>query len=102
MDSLFEPLTLGKLALRNRVLMAPMTRSRAGPGEMPTDLMMEYYRQRAGAGMIITEGIAPSGNGIGYCRTPGIYTSAQVDGWRRVVDAVHEEGGVIVAQLMHC
>jgi N-ethylmaleimide reductase len=102
MDSLFTPLTLGRLELRNRVVMAPMTRSRAGPGEMPTDLMVEYYRQRAGAGMIVTEGIAPSANGIGYCRTPGIYTSAQVDGWRRVVDAVHAAGGVIVAQLMHC
>ena len=102
MDSLFKPLTLGTLELRNRVLMAPMTRSRAGPGDMPTDLMVEYYRQRAGAGMIVTEGIAPSANGIGYCRTPGIYNAEQVAAWRRVVEAVHAEGGVIVAQLMHC
>jgi N-ethylmaleimide reductase len=102
MDCLFEPLTLGNLKLRNRILMAPMTRSRAGAGAMPTDLMVEYYRQRAGAGMIVTEGIAPSANGIGYCRTPGIYSEEQVAGWRRVVDAVHAEGGVIVAQLMHC
>ena len=102
MDCLFEPLTLGKLALRNRVLMAPMTRSRASPGDMPTEMMVEYYRQRAGAGLIVSEGIAPSANGIGYCRTPGIYNSEQVAGWRRVTDAVHAEGGLIVAQLMHC
>ena len=102
MDSLFTPVTLGRLELRNRVVMAPMTRSRAGPGDMPTDLMVEYYRQRAGAGMIVTEGVAPSANGIGYCRTPGIYNAEQVAGWRRVVEAVHGEGGLIVAQIMHC
>jgi N-ethylmaleimide reductase len=101
-DKLFAPLTLGRLELRNRVVMAPMTRSRAAPGDMPTDLMAEYYRQRAGAGMIVTEGIAPSANGIGYCRTPGIYTAEQVAAWRKVVETVHAAGGVIVAQIMHC
>ena len=92
MDSLFTPVTLGRLQLRNRVVMAPMTRSRAAPGDMPTDLMAEYYRQRAGAGMIVTEGIAPSANGIGYCRTPGIYNDAQTEAWRRIVEGVHAEG----------
>ena len=98
---LFEPVTLGRLQLRNRIVMAPMTRSRAADGDMPTRLMVEYYRQRASAGMIISEGIAPSANGIGYCRTPGIYNNEQVDGWGRVLEAVHGEGGTMVAQLMH-
>jgi N-ethylmaleimide reductase len=102
MDSLFTPLTLGELRLRNRVVMAPMTRSRAGPDAMPTALMTEYYRQRAGAGLIVSEGIAPSANGLGYCRTPGIYNAKQTAAWREVVAAVHGEGGCIVAQLMHC
>jgi N-ethylmaleimide reductase len=98
---LFTPLSLGQLNLRNRIIMAPMTRSRAGADDMPTDLMVEYYRQRAGAGLIISEGIAPSADGIGYCRTPGIYNRDQAQAWRRVTDAVHAEGGSIVAQLMH-
>jgi N-ethylmaleimide reductase len=79
-----------------------MTRSRAkGDGE-PTDLMVDYYRQRASAGLIITEGIYPGKDGKGYCRTPGLVTAAQMTGWRRVVEAVHAEGGTIAAQLMHC
>lgn len=98
---LFSPVTLGALTLRNRIVMAPMTRSRAGADAVPTAVMAEYYRQRAGAGLIITEGIAPSGDGLGYCRTPGIFNEAQVSGWRRVTEAVHAEGGSIVAQLMH-
>ncbi|QFU77821.1 alkene reductase [Halioglobus maricola] len=98
---MFEPLQLGDLQLRNRVVMAPMTRSRAAADGMPTDTMVEYYRQRASAGMIITEGVAPSADGLGYCRTPGIYNPAQAAAWRRVTDAVHGEGGLIVAQLMH-
>jgi len=98
---LFSPVTLGALALRNRIVMAPMTRSRAGADAVPTALMAEYYRQRAGAGLIITEGIAPSADGLGYCRTPGIFSDAQVRGWRSVTEAVHAEGGSIVAQLMH-
>lgn len=102
MVSLFEPLTLGRLQLRNRVVMAPMTRSRADAGDMPTALMMEHYRQRAGAGLIISEGIAPSVDGIGYCRTPGVYNQQQVDAWGEILEAVHAEGGTMIAQLMHC
>lgn len=98
---LFTPLTLGSLQLRNRVVMAPMTRSRAESDGIPSALMVEYYRQRAGAGLIVSEGIAPSANGLGYCRTPGIYSPAQVDGWTRVTEAVHQAGGIIAAQLMH-
>lgn len=98
---LFTPLTLGSLALRNRIVMAPMTRSRAGADGVPGELMADYYRQRAGAGLIVSEGIAPCADGIGYCRTPGIYSPAQVAAWRAVTDAVHAEGGSIVAQLMH-
>ncbi len=98
---LFTPLTLGALSLRNRIVMAPMTRSRAGADAVPGELMVEYYRQRAGAGLIVSEGVAPSADGIGYCRTPGLYSRAQVEGWRAVTEAVHAEGGCIVAQLMH-
>ena len=102
MAGLFEPLQLGEIALPNRVVMAPMTRSRADTNAVPTTIMVEYYRQRASAGLIVSEGIAPSRHGIGYCRTPGLYTPEQVAGWRDVTDAVHEAGGRIVAQLMHC
>jgi N-ethylmaleimide reductase len=102
MPSLFEPLMLGRLELRNRVVMAPMTRSRAGQDDEPTEMVVEYYRQRASAGLIVTEGIYPSFDGKGYCRTPGLVTPIQVKAWRRVTDAVHNEGGRIVAQLMHC
>ena len=82
--------------------MAPMTRDRAGPGDVPSDIMVEYYRQRASAGMIFTEGSQPSAVGKGYWRTPGIHSQEQIDGWARVADAVHSEGGTIVIQLMHC
>ena len=102
MTTLFDPVTLGRIALRNRVVMAPMTRSRAGAQDEPTELVVEYYRQRANAGLIVTEGIYPSVDGKGYCRTPGLVTAPQVAGWRRVCEAVHGEGGRIVAQLMHC
>ena len=100
--AMFEPIALGRIELANRIVMAPMTRSRAGEQDEPTDLMVEYYRQRASAGLIISEGIYPSFDGKGYCRTPGLVTSAQVAGWRRVVSAVHDRGGRMVAQLMHC
>jgi N-ethylmaleimide reductase len=100
--NLFDATRLGRLQLRNRIVMAPMTRSRANPGGEPTDLMVDYYRQRASAGLIITEGIYPGPDGKGYCRTPGLATAAQVTGWKGVVEAVHAEGGAIVAQLMHC
>lgn len=102
MNELFSPVELGALHLRNRIVMSPMTRSRAGSGDVPTELHAEYYRQRASAGLIVTEGVQPSPAGKGYCRTPGLYSAAQVEGWSRVADAVHREGGLIVAQLMHC
>jgi N-ethylmaleimide reductase len=102
MTTLFDPARLGDLDLANRIVMAPMTRSRAGDGDVPTDLNVEYYRQRATAGLIVTEGTQPSANGKGYCRTPGIHTPAQIAGWRKVTDAVHAEGGRIVLQIMHC
>lgn len=101
-DVLFQPVLLGAIALANRIVMAPMTRDRAGPGDVPTTAMVEYYRQRASAGMIVTEGVQPTAAGKGYWRTPGIYSAAQIDGWRRVAEAVHAEGGKIVMQIMHC
>jgi N-ethylmaleimide reductase len=99
---IFEPLQLGQLRLNNRVVMAPMTRSRAGDDELVTAMHVDYYSQRASAGLIITEGVQPSRDGKGYCRTPGIYSPAQVEAWRKVTDAVHQRGGQIVCQLMHC
>lgn len=99
---LFEPLDLGQLSLRNAVVMAPMTRDRAGPSDVPGELMAEYYRQRASAGLIITEGVHPSAEGKGYWRTPGIWSDAQIVGWRAVAESVHSAGGRIVMQLMHC
>ena len=102
MSDLFQPLALGRLTLRNRIVMAPMTRSRADAGDMPSALMIDHYRQRASAGLIVSEGISPSPNGTGYCRTPGIYEQQQVDVWGRILEAVHAEGGTMVAQLMHC
>ncbi|QYU68737.1 alkene reductase [Leptolyngbya sp. 15MV] len=100
--ALFEPVRLGALDLANRIVMAPMTRDRAGPGDVPTAAMVEYYRQRASAGLIVTEGTQPVPEGKGYWRTPGIHAPEQVEGWARVADAVHAEGGRIVLQLMHC
>ena len=102
MKDLFDSVRLGDLELANRIVMAPMTRDRAGPGDVPTAIMAEYYRQRAGAGLIVTEGTQPSPAGKGYWRTPGIHSDAQIEGWRAVADAVHGEGGRIVMQLMHC
>ena len=99
---LLEPVTLGAIEMVNRVVMAPMTRSRAGAGDTPTALHAEYYSQRASAGLIITEGTQPSPNGKGYARTPGIHSEAQIAGWTTVVDAVRAAGGNIVLQLMHC
>lgn len=101
MADVFSPVRIGDLALRNRVVMAPMTRDRAGPLDEPTDLMVEYYRQRASAGLIVTEGTQPSPTGKGYWRTPGIHSQEQVAGWRKVADAIHAEGGLIAMQLMH-
>ena len=99
--SLLEVFSLGSLQLQNRIVMAPMTRSRATAEHIPTDLMVTYYRQRATAGLIITEGTSPSPDGVGYARIPGLYTPAQVAAWRNITQAVHERGGRIFAQLMH-
>ncbi|HSI60022.1 MAG TPA: alkene reductase [Ideonella sp.] len=105
MSTLFDPLQAGDLALANRIVMAPLTRNRAGPGQVPTALMVDYYRQRAnpatGAGLIITEASQISPMGQGYLDTPGIYSPEQVAGWRQVTDAVHALGGKIVIQLWH-
>ena len=101
MSGIFSPVRLGDLDLANRIIMAPLTRDRAGPLDEPTDIMVEYYRQRATAGLIITEGTQPSPTGKGYWRTPGIHSPEQVAGWRKVADAVHSENGRIVMQLMH-
>ena len=101
MSILFEPVRLGELELANRIVMAPMTRSRADAQGVPTAEMVEYYRQRASAGLIVAEGTSPSASGLGYCRTPAIYTQAQIAAWKAVTAAVHAEGGLIVPQLMH-
>ena len=101
MSLLFEKSTLGPLSLQNRCVMAPLTRSRA-IGNVPNELMAEYYGQRAGAGLIITEGTSPSPNGLGYARIPGVFSAEQVAGWKRVADAVHAKGACIFMQIMHC
>ncbi|HZY17408.1 MAG TPA: alkene reductase [Ramlibacter sp.] len=100
MPSLFEPVRAGALQLSNRVVMAPLTRNRA-PDAVPTPLMAEYYAQRASAGLLITEATAISHQGQGYADVPGLYGSEQLDGWKRVTDAVHARGGRIVTQLWH-
>lgn len=97
---LFNKYKLGNIELRNRIVMAPMTRSRA-INNIPNELMVEYYKQRSNAGLIITEGAAPSANGLGYPRIPGIYNKDQIGGWKLITDAVHQEGGKIFMQLMH-
>ncbi len=98
--NLFSPVKLGDYSLRNRVVMAPMTRSRADTQGVPSPLAAEYYGSRADAGLIITEGTAPSASGLGYPRTPGIYSPAQIAAWRKVTDAVHARGGKTFLQLM--
>ncbi|MFC0508979.1 alkene reductase [Micromonospora costi] len=98
---LFTPTSLGALHLDNRLVLAPMTRRRADAAGMPTDLQATYYAQRAGFGLVVTEGVYPSHESRAYPHQPGIVTPRHVDGWRRVADAVHAEGGTIVMQLMH-
>ena len=98
---LFDPYVLGGIELNNRIVMAPMTRSRAAENNTPNALMAQYYSQRAGAGLIVTEGVSPSPNGLGYARIPGLFNEAQVAGWKLVTDAVHQKGGKIFVQLMH-
>lgn len=101
MTALFDPIRMGAIDLANRIVMAPLTRNRAAPGQVASKLAVEYYRQRASAGLIITEGSQISPEAQGYVDTPGIYNAEQVAGWRRVTDAVHAEGGRIVVQLWH-
>ena len=99
-DKLLTPCKFGITELKNRVVMAPMTRCRA-IGNVPNDLMAEYYRQRSDAGLIITEGTSPSANGLGYARIPGIFTETQKEGWKKTTSAVHDNGSKIFIQLMH-
>jgi N-ethylmaleimide reductase len=100
--SLFTPVTLGELQLPNRILMAPLTRCRADENHVPTDLMAQYYAQRASAGLIIAEAtMVMAGNSAFGMREPGIYSQAQVAGWKKVTDAVHTQGGKIILQLWH-
>ncbi len=105
MSSLFDPIRIGDIPLSSRIVMAPLTRCRAGEGNVPTPLMATYYAQRAdpatGAGLIVSEGTQVSAMGQGYAGTPGMHSAEQVAGWRRVTQAVHERGGRIVAQLWH-
>jgi len=97
---LFSPVRIGSTEVQNRIVMAPMTRCRA-IGNVPNELMAEYYKQRSGAGLIITEGTSPSPNGLGYARIPGLFNKKQVEGWKKITSAVHEGGGKIFVQLMH-
>ena len=101
MTTLFDPVRVGELQLANRIVMAPLTRARAAPGQVPSAMAVDYYRQRASAGLIISEASQVCPEGQGYLDTPGIYDDAQVAGWRRITDAVHAEGGRIVVQLWH-
>lgn len=100
-QNLFTPYTLGNLTLSNRVVLAPLTRNRAGQGFVPSEFAATYYSQRASAGLLISEASQISQQGQGYQDTPGIYTSAQIDGWRKVTDTVHAKGGRIFLQLWH-
>ncbi len=101
MPTLFDPIKIGELELRNRIVMAPLTRCRAEPGRVPGALMAEYYVQRASAGLIISEATSVAPMGVGYPNTPGIWSDGQVAGWKNITDAVHANGGRIVLQLWH-
>jgi len=98
--TLFSPVKVGSVELKNHIVMAPMTRCRA-IGNIPNKLIAEYYKQRSGAGLIVTEGTSPSPNGLGYARMPGIFSPEQVEGWKKVTTAAHEGGAKIYVQLMH-
>jgi 2,4-dienoyl-CoA reductase-like NADH-dependent reductase (Old Yellow Enzyme family) len=101
-EKLFEPLTLGAIEAKNRIFMAPLTRGRSTqPGSVPNEIMATYYRQRAGAGLIISEATGISVEGLGWPAAPGIWSEAQTEGWKQVTEAVHEEGGKIVLQMWH-
>ncbi|WBH15185.1 alkene reductase [Sphingomonas radiodurans] len=101
MPSLFDPIALGAIRASNRILMAPLTRTRATSEHVPTDLMVEYYRQRASAGLIISEATGISRQGLGWPNAPGLWTQEQTEAWKPVTEAVHEAGGKIIAQLWH-
>lgn len=101
MTTLFDPITLGDIEAPNRILMAPLTRTRATPEHVPTELMIEYYRQRASAGLILSEATGISAQGLGWPSAPGLWSEEQVEAWKPVTAAVHEAGGLIVAQLWH-
>src|ERR1700692_1478567 len=101
MTTLFDPIRCGEIDAATRIVMAPLTRDRAGPGQTPTSMMATYYAQRASAGLIVTEATQISPEGQGYLDTPGIHSPEQAAGWRRVTDAVHAQGGKIVMQLWH-
>ncbi len=101
MSILFTPLKIGSIEIKNRIIMAPMTRTRAVTGRVPNDLMATYYAQRASAGLILTEATCVTPMGVGYPDTPGIWSSEQVKGWKKITQAVHEKGGKIVMQLWH-
>jgi len=102
MATLFDPITIGSLTLKNRIIMAPLTRSRAiGEGRVPNALMAQYYEQRASAGLILSEATAVTPQGVGYADTPGLWSDEQVEGWKLVTSAVHKAGGLIFAQLWH-
>lgn len=101
MSSMFEPLTLGAVTLKNRVVMAPLTRSRSGDQRIPNAMMTEYYAQRAGAGLILSEATSVMPMGVGYEATPGIWNQDQVEGWSKVTKAVHDRDGLIFLQLWH-
>src|SRR5438132_7297685 len=102
MNSLFSQVRVGRYSLSNRMVMAPMTRSRADDAGVPGELVATYYAQRASAGLIISEGVFPVALGQGYVRTPGIETAEQVAAWKQVTEAVHARDGRIFMQLMHC
>ncbi|MDY7577771.1 alkene reductase [Herbaspirillum sp. RTI4] len=101
MTTLFSPIKIGDLQLANRIVMAPLTRSRAGAERVPNALMAEYYVQRASAGLIITEATSVTPQGVGYAETPGIWSAEQVEGWKLITSAVHAAGSKIVLQLWH-
>ena len=99
--TLFDPLSIGSLTLKNRIVMAPLTRCRASAGRVPNALMADYYRQRSSAGLILSEATSVTPMGVGYPDTPGIWSDEQVQGWQLVTDAVHQQGGLIFLQLWH-
>ncbi|HVJ46837.1 MAG TPA: alkene reductase, partial [Luteolibacter sp.] len=101
MSNLLSPIKIGAWDLPNRVIMAPLTRCRSSAGRVPNDLMVEYYKQRAAFGLIITEATSVTAQGVGYPDTPGIWSDEQVAGWKKVTEAVHTEGGRIILQLWH-